>query len=212
MPCTALCMESQDPPYADLLQRLANTSNSNEARLKLLERRFTGELPSPRSLTFDGQHSKQCSPDDDALSHAQQQHVQKRGVSPSDQSSFRSPERPGKKRRTSPSDQQDHHRQVLQTGGSSPLRQVTNQQRHRSSPVAKRDLQKRPSPALTSPLSNRLLQKNTISKYFPSRGDNSLDSLPSISEGTQTHVSFEEQEQTMHNTLLAAFKAAEQAQ
>lgn len=42
-------MEGQDVqvPYAGLLHRLATTGNSNEERLKMLERRMTGELPSP---------------------------------------------------------------------------------------------------------------------------------------------------------------------
>ena len=192
---------------AGLLQRLSNTNNSNEARLKLLERRLTGEMPSPRSLTFDG-HLRHTL--DDATSSRYPLEHADRHTSDDDSTGLaRSAERALKKRKVSPhSDQQDQNQQTPYAGRSVPLRQVTNQNGCKSSHVAKHDSHQKPSP-VTSPTSNRLLQRNTISKYFPGRGQ---DGMERVSICTQTHVSLQEQEQNMQSQLLTTFTIAENAQ
>jgi len=204
-------MEAQEAPYAGLLQRLSNTSNSNEARLKLLERRMTDELPSPRSLTFDGYLHQ--SPDDVASSRYTQLHHADRLSDDEAIDLVDSAERAGKRRKVSPgSDQQDQPRQTPLAGPLSPLRSVTNHSGRKRSPAAKRDSYRKPSPALTSPLGNRLLQRNTISKYFNNKEENNAESFPPVTTGTQTHVSFHEQEQNMQSQLLTAFRTTEEAQ
>ena len=203
-------MEAQEAPYAGLLQRLSNTSNSNEARLKLLERRMTGELPSPRSLTFDGY----LHPDDVASSRHTQLHHADRLSDDEAIDLIDSAERAGKRRKVSlgSDQQQDQARQTALAGPVSPLRPVTNHSGRKRSPAAKRESHRKPSPALTSPLGNRLLQRNTISKYFASKEENSAESFPPATTGTQTHVSFQEQEQNMESQLLAAFRTTEETQ
>lgn len=211
MPGEIVGMEPQEAPYAGLLQRASTANNSNEARLKLLERRMTGELPSPRSLTFDG-HLYQSS--DDVASSRSTQLPQSDQISDIETMDLTdSTERAGKRRKFSPSsDQQDQTHKPPHTGPLSPLRQVTNQSGRRSSPTNKRDTHRKPSPTMTSPLSSRLLQRNTISKYFASKGENSAVPFPPANIGTQTHVSFEEQEQTLQKQLLVAFRTMEEAQ
>ncbi len=203
-------MEPQEAPYASLLQRLSNTSNSNEARLKLLERRLTGELPSPNSLTFDGHHL-QNTLDDVTSSRLPQLHeaaLPSNDISPDLANSAR---RVGKKRKVSlDADQQDQARQTPPAARTSPLQQVTNQGGRIGSPAAQRDSYRKLSPG--RPLNNRPLQRNTISKYYSSTGDHSVESIPLVSTGTQTHVSLEEQEETMQCQLLAAFSATHEAQ
>ena len=211
MPRETVGMEPQVAPYTGLLQRSSNANNSNEARLKLLERRMTGELPSPRSLTFDG-HLYQSSDDVTSARFTQlPQHNQISDIETVDLTD--SAERAGKRRKFSPaSDQQDQNHKPPNTEPLSPLRQVTNQSRRKSSPATKRDSHRKASPTLTSPLSSRLLQRNTISKYFASKGENSAETFPPATIGTQTHVSFQEQEQTLQNQLLVAFRTMEEAQ
>ena len=197
--------EAQEPPYAGLLQRLSNTSNSNEARLKLLERRLTGELPSPRSLTFEG-HLRQSNLDDVSSSRLPGSPVSAQASGQGGTQS-KSSAQLSKKRKLSP-DPQDQRRQPAR---SLPLQQVTNRG-NVISPTAKRSPHRK-SPALTSPLSNRLQQRNTINKYFyNNRGDDTVDGNMLVSMCTQTDTSFQEQELILQGHLLTAFKKAEEAQ
>lgn len=201
-------MNHQEAPYAGLLQHLSNNSNSNEARLKLLERRLTGELPSPRSLTFDG-HLQQSDLEDISSSRLFRLPANDHTSDSEGKGTTSGAQRSAKKRKVSPdSDQKDQGRQY--PTASPPFRQVTNRV-HVTSPVAKHSPHRK-SPALTSPLSARLLQRNTINKYFSQRGDNSNVSCQPVSICTQTHASLQEQEQTMQNNLLSAFQKAEDAQ
>ena len=194
-------MESQEAPYAGLLQRLSNTSNSNEARLKLLERRLTGELPSPRSLTFDG-HLRQSDIDDVSSARLPGTPV---SAHTSDNGSVETDAQLcSRKRKFSDTDQQDQRRQPAR---SLPFQQVTNRGPV-TSPTAKHSPYRK-SPALTSPLSSRLLQTNTINKYFPNRG---VDSSVPISMCTQTEISFQEQEHTMQGHWLTALRETEKTQ
>lgn len=197
-------MESQEAPYAGLLQRLSNTTNSNEARLKLLERRLTGELPSPRSLTFDG-HLRQSDHDDVSSTRVPGMPVSARTFDKGSAEGSADAQLCSKKRKLS-SDQQDQTRQPAR---SLPFQQVTNRG-NVTSPA--RHSPRRKSPALTSPLSSRLLQRNTINKYFPNRGDNSTDGNVLVSMCTQTDVSFQEQEHSLQSHLLTALRKAEEAQ
>ena len=198
-------MESQEPAYAALLQRLSNTSNSNEARLKLLERRLTGELPSPRSLTFEG-HLQQSDLDDVSSSHLSGTPVSALGVGKGGPQFRSDAQLPSKKRKHSP-DPQD---QRPQPARSLPLQQVTNRG-NLTSPVVRRSPHRR-SPALTSPLSNRLQQRNTINRYFPNNRGDDFDGNMLVSMCTQTDTSFQEQELTLQGHLLTAFRKAEEAQ
>ena len=203
-------MDPEVPPYASLMQRLSATSNSNEARLKLLERRLTGELPSPRSLTFGGHHDLQQSDLDDVSSSRLLQLPADSHSSDSKEAELQQTTRSSKKRKVSPdADRQDQRRQQQQLARSPPFRQVTN--REVRSPVAKHS-PLRKSPALASPLSSKLLQRNTINKYFTNRGNSCADGCLPVGSFTQTDVSFQEQEQNMHAHLLTAFKAAEDSQ
>ena len=198
-------MDSQEPSYAGLLQRLSNTSNSNEARLKLLERRLTGELPSPRSLTFDG-HLRQ-SDLDDVCSRLPGTPVSGHASDNRDTQSRSDAQLSSRKKRKASPDQQDHRRPAR----SVPFQQVTNRGQI-TSPTARRSPHRK-SPALTSPLSNRLLQRNTINKYFPNnRSDDTADGIVSVSICTQTETSFQEQEHTLQDRLLTAFRNAGEAQ
>lgn len=201
-------MESQEPPYSGLLQRLSNTSNSNEARLKLLERRLTGELLSPRSLTFEG-HLRQSDLDDVSSSRLPGTPVTAQTFgNGSGDAQFRSDAQLSSKKRKLSPDPQDQRRQPAR---SLPLQQVTNRG-NLTSPVAKHSPHRK-SPALTSPLSSRLQQRNTINKYFPNnRGDDTADGNMPVSIGTQTDTSFQQQELTLQGHLLTAFKKAEEAQ
>ena len=198
-------MDSQEPPYTGLLQRLSNTSNSNEARLKLLERRLIGELPSPRSLGFEG-HLRQ-SDLDDVCSRLPGTPVSPQPVGNGDAQLTSDAQLCSKKRKLSP-DPQDQKRQPAR---SLPLQQVTNRG-NLSSPVAKRSLHRK-SPALTSPFSNRFQQRNTTNKYFPNnRGDDTAIGDVPVSISTQTDTSFQQQELTLQGHLLTAFRKAEEAQ
>ena len=197
-----------EAPYAGLLQRLSNTNNSNEARLKLLERRLTGELPSPRSLTFDDRlHQSDL---DDVSSSRLFRPESPRQLLHSDAAKAQ-PEvhYSSKKRKVSPNTDQDLARQRPQPARSPPFRPVTNQ-KCITSPVAKHSPSGK-SPALASPLSARLMQKNTINKYFSTKGNISSNGCLPIDVGTQTHVSFQEQEESMQRHLLTAFRTAEEA-
>ncbi|KAL3147179.1 hypothetical protein ABBQ32_002684 [Trebouxia sp. C0010 RCD-2024] len=196
-------MDSQEAPYAGLLQRLSNTTNSNEARLKLLERRLTGELPSPRSLTFDG-HLRQSDLDDVSSSRVPGTPVSA-WASDNGAEVTADAQLCSKKRKFS-DDLVDQRRQPAR---SSPFQQVTNRG-HVTSPA--KHSPHRKSPVLTSPLSSRLLQRNTINKYFPNRGDNSADGKVPVSTCTQTDTSFQEQEYTLQGHLLTALRKAEEAQ
>ena len=199
-------MESQEPPYAGLLQRLSNTSNSNEARLKLLERRLTGELPSPRSLTFEG-HLRQSDLDDISSSRLPGTPVSAQAIGNGGAQARSNAQLLSKKRKLSP-DPQDQRRQPAR---SLPLQQVTNRGTL-SSPIAKHSPHRR-SPALTSPLSNRVQQRNTINNYFPNnRGNDTVDGNVLVDMYTQTDTSFQEQELTLQGHLMTAFRKAEEAQ
>lgn len=201
----SVSMDSQEPAYAGLLQRLSNNSNSNEARLKLLERRLTGELPSPRSLTFDGQDLRQ-SDLDDVCSRLPGTPVSGH-ASRNQNTLLRSDAQlSSKKKRKAFSDQQDQ-----QDHRSLPFQQVTNRGQM-TSPTARRSPHRK-SPALTSPLSTRLLQRNTINKYFPNnRSDDIADGTVSVSICTQTETSFQEQEHKLQDHLLNAFRKTGEAQ
>ena len=196
----------EEPPYAALLQRLSNTSNSNEARLKLLERRLTGELPSPRSLTFEG-HLGQSDLDDITSSRLPGTPVRAQAFGNKGAQVRSDAQLSSKKRKLSP-DPQDQRRQPAR---SLPLQQVNNHG-NSTSPIAKRSPHRK-SPALTSPLSNRAQQRNTINKYFPNnRGNDTVDGNMLVDMCTQTDTSFQEQELTLQRHLLTAFRKAEEAQ
>ena len=195
-------------PYG-LLHHLANSSNSNEERLKMLERRMTGELPSPQSLTFDGQHLKR-SPDENAT---------RPGVVPyatagsdSEESDSTSEAEPSNKRpRLSSS---PHKQDKIQSGlHASPFRQVTNHPRRHSS-TAKRDTLPKhapPPPGTTPPPSSKPHKTNTINRYFGHRDDSRMDRFPPVSIETQTDTSLQEQQAAIQGQMQAAHNAAEQA-
>lgn len=199
-------MESQEAPqaYAGLLQRLSNTTNSNEARLKLLERRLTGGLPSPQSLTFDG-HLRQSDFDDVSSSRVPGTPVSALAFDNGSAELTADAQLCAKKRKFS-GDLVDQRRQPAR---SLPFQQVTNHG-HVTSPA--KHSPHRKSPVLTSPLSSRLLQRNTINKYFSNRGDNSANGKSPVSMCTQTDTSFQEQEYTMQGQLRTALRKAEEAQ
>ena len=202
-------MDIENPLYTSLLQRLSTTSNSNEARLKLLERRLTGELPSPRSLTFCG-HLQQSDLDDVSSSRLFQLPADSH-PSGSKEAQLQQAARSSKKRKVSPDvDHQDQRRQQPLPARSPPFRQVANCELA-TSPVAKSS-PRRKSPALASPLSSKLLQRNTINKYLTNRANNSTNGCLPVSISTQTDVSLQEQEQSMQAHLVTASTAAEEAQ
>ena len=203
-------MEGQEAqvPYAGLLHRLATNSNSNEERLKLLERRMTGELPSPRSLSFEAQQLKR-SPDENSRAPAI---VPYSGVSDSEGSDSTSETEPSNKRpRLSSS---PHKQNKAHLGRSaSPFQQVTNHPRRQGSSTVKREKQPKhapPPPGGTPPPSSKPHKTNTINKYFSHREDNARERLPLVSTETQTDVSFQQQQAAMQSEVQHAQSVADQ--
>lgn len=203
-----MAVQEAQVPYAGLLHRLANSSNSNEERLKMLERRMTGELPSPRSLSFGGQQLRR-SPDENPRAPGISLIPYANAASDSEGSDSTSGTEPSNKRPRLSSSPHKHDK-----AHASPFRQVTNHPKRLSSSTVKRDKHPKhapPPPAGTPPPGQRPQRPNTINKYFCHRDDSRVGRLPSVHAETQTSVSLQEEQAAMHTRLQAANTAAQQS-
>ena len=175
----------------------------------MLERRMTGELPSPQSLSFDEQHLKR-SPDENATRPGLVPYA-RAGSDSEGSDSTSEAELSNKRPKLSSS---PHEQDKTQSGmHASPFRQVTNQPRRHNS-TAKRDTHPKhapPPPGTTPPSSSRPHQINTINRYFGHRDDNRMDRFPPVSTETQTDASLQQQQAVIQGQLQAAQTAAEQA-
>ena len=200
-------------PYAGLLQRLATNSNSNEERLKMLERRMTGELPSPRSLSFEAQQWKR-SPDENSRAPGVVPYagVPYGAASDSEGSDSTGETEPSNKRprlSSSPHKQDKAHLNK----SASPFQQVTNHPRRQGTSTVKREKHSKhapPPPGGTPPPGSKPNKPNTINKYFSHREDSVTERLPSVSIEIQTDVSLQQQQAAMQTQLQHAQDATTQ--
>lgn len=202
----------QELPYAGLLQRLGSISNSDEERLRMLERRMTGEVSSPRALTFEGQQLRQVS-GESAGPSGRTPVVNGDALSDSNESDTTSETEPSAKRarHSSSPNKTDQAHGCLH---ASPFRQLTNHPRRHGNSSAKRDKHPKhaPPPGTTPPPTSRTHKPaNTINKYFSHRGDGASYSTPVAHVETQTDASYQHQQDAMQHQLHAAQSDVEQA-